>query len=129
VVIPEAPGGALRLRAFPLRAAVGVALQAPGGALVPSLGISMDLLSFRAEGLTDARRGIRVEPAAEAGLSYVAVGRWLFARLRLTGGLSLAPRDFDAGRPEPVFRTPDAYFRAQVEIGLVLWKNRELQPL
>jgi hypothetical protein len=129
VAVPDTTTGALRLRAFPLRAAVGVAIDAPGGALVPSLGLAVDVLSFRAAGLVDARAGTRVEPAAELGLSYLAVTRHVFGRLRLTGGVSLAPRDFDAGRAEPVFRTPAAHLRAQIEIGLVLWKNGGRTPL
>ena len=90
--------------------------------LIPTAGLGLDLLSFRASGLADARQGLRVEPAAVLGGSYLLLGRRLFARGSLVGGWTLAPRDFNAGT-EPVFRTPDAYLRATVELGTVLWKN------
>ena len=57
------------------------------------------------------------------GLAYRAAGRRLFVRGSIWGGFSLAPRDFDAGGTEPVFRTPGAHLRVVVETGLSLWKN------
>jgi hypothetical protein len=123
VAIPGAPGADLRLRSFPVRTAMGVPLRAGPGVLVPAVGLAFDLLSFRVRGLADARDGVRVEPAGELILSYLVAGRSLFARVLAAGGLTFGARDFDAGLPEPVFRTPDAYLRAQVELGVVLWKN------
>jgi hypothetical protein len=124
VPVPDSGGGELRLRGYPLRAAVGLVVPAPGGALVPALGLAVDLLSFRAAGLVDARGGLRIEPAAELGASYLLIGSRLSLRLRGAAGRRLVPRDFEAGGPDPVFRTADGYFRADVEIGLVLWKNQ-----
>jgi hypothetical protein len=121
--VPGSAAGELRLRAFPLRAAVGIALPLLGGVILPAVGASMELLRFRAYGLVDARSGMRVEPSGEVGLAYRAAGRRLFVRGALWGGFSLAPRDFDAGGTEPVFRTPTAYLRVVVEGGLSLWKN------
>jgi hypothetical protein len=121
VPVPDS-GGELRLRGYPLRAALGVPIAVPGGALVPTVGLGLELLSFRATGLVDARSGLRLQPAGEVGASYLVTGRRLFLRLRAGGGRRLAPRDFDAGGPDPVFRTADGYFRADVEVGLVLWK-------
>jgi hypothetical protein len=130
VEVPGTAGaGELRLQSFPLRAAVGVPLRWRASALVPAAGVSLDVLSFRAGGLVDARAGTRVEPAAELGLSYLRAGRALFGRVGLWGGLTLGARDFDAGQAEPVFRTPGAYLRAQIEVGVVLWKNERLAPL
>jgi hypothetical protein len=123
VSIPDSDAGELRLRAFPFRAALGLPLPVPGGALVPTLGAALDLLSFQATGLVDARGGLRLEPAAEVGVSYLLTGRRLYLRLRGGAGRRLFPRDFEAGLPQPVFRTADAYFRADVEVGLVLRKN------
>jgi hypothetical protein len=114
---------ALRLRSFPLRLLVGVRLPVGSGTLVPAVGAALDLLSFRAAGLDDARSGLRVEPAVEGGLSYLWSGSTLFARAGLFGGRTVAAHDFDAGLTQPVFRTPGAYLRAQVELGFVLWKN------
>jgi hypothetical protein len=123
VDVPRTGGqGQLRLRAYPVRLGLGVPFALGPGALIPTAGLSLDLLSFRASGLADARQGLRVEPAAELGGSYLLLGRRLFARGSLVGGWTLAPRDFSAGT-EPVFRTPDAYLRATVELGAVLWKN------
>src|SRR4030095_5735049 len=93
---PYAPGGALRLRAFPLRGAAGVPLAPLGGTLIPGAGLSVDARRFQADGLADAQRGMRAEPAAEVGVGYRAAGRRLFVRGSLWGGFSLAPRDFDA---------------------------------
>jgi hypothetical protein len=121
--VAVAPGADLRLRAYPLRAGLGVPLPLFGGTILPAAGVTLDLLQFRASGLSDAQRGLRLEPAAELGLGYRAAGRRLFVRGSLWGGFSLAPRDFDAGMAEPVFRTSAAYLRVQVETGLVLWKN------
>jgi hypothetical protein len=124
IPVPASGGGELRLRAFPLRGALGVPLSIPGGTLVPTAGMSLDLLSFRAAGLADARSGLRVDPAVELGASYLVARRRLYVRARLATGLALAPRDFRVGSGTlPVFRTADAYFRAQIELGLVLWKN------
>jgi hypothetical protein len=125
VAIPDAgPGAELRLRSFPVRLAVGLPLRLTRAqVLVPMAGLSLDVLSFRAAGLTDARRGVRLEPAAEAGASYLLMGPRLFGRIEVAGGLTLGARDFDAGVGPPVFRTPSAYLRAQIEVGLVLWKN------
>jgi hypothetical protein len=121
--VPGSAAGGLRLRAFPLRAAVGIPLPLLGGVILPAVGASVDLLRFRAYGLVDARSGTRVEPSGELGLAYRAAGRRLFVRAALWGGFSLAPRDFDAGGTEPVFRTPIAHLRVVVEGGLSLWKN------
>jgi hypothetical protein len=124
VAVPGSSGSAdLRLRAFPLHAGIGAAFAALGGAIGPMAGLNLDLLSFQARGLVDARRGLGLEPAAELGLSYRAASRRLFVRGALWGAYSLAPRDFDAGGAAPVFRTPSVTFRAQIEAGLVLWKN------
>jgi hypothetical protein len=46
-----------------------------------------------------------------------------FWRGQLAGGLSLAPRDFAAEGQTATYRTPATYLRAQVEVGLRLWKN------
>jgi hypothetical protein len=124
VVVPGSnEQGHLRVRAFPLRAAVGVPLALGGGVLVPSAGLGFDVLSFRSTGLVQARAGTRLEPAAELGASYLVVGRRMFLRGLFAGGLTLVASDFDAGQPEPVLRTPDAYLRVVLELGLVLWKN------
>jgi hypothetical protein len=121
--VPGTAGADLRLRAFPLRAALGIPLPLLGGVMQPAAGVTVDVLRFRARGLVDARSGTRVEPSAELGLAYRAVGPRLFVRGSLWGGFSLAPRDFDADGAEPVLRTPAAYVRVMVETGLSLWKN------
>jgi hypothetical protein len=122
--VPRSGGTAsLRLRAFPVRAALGIPLSLAAGVILPAVAVNLDLLSFRARGLIDAQSGLRVEPSAELGLAYRAGGRRLFVRGSLWGGLSLSPRDFDAGGSEPVFRTPAAYLRLALEVGLALWKN------
>jgi hypothetical protein len=123
VAVPAAPGARLRLRTYPLRAALGVPLRWRGGVFLPAAGMAVDLIQFRANGLADARRGLRVEPASELGIGYRAAGQRFFLRGSLWGGLSLAPRDFDADPGQSVFRTPSAYLRLQIETGLVLWKN------
>jgi hypothetical protein len=115
--------GRLDLRAYPLRLAIGLPVGFLGGVLVPAVGASVDILSFRASGLVDARRGERIEPAAEIGASYRVAWRGLFARALVSGGVTAGARDFDAGGGAPVFRTPDGYLRAGVELGVVLWKN------
>jgi hypothetical protein len=86
------------------------------------------VISFRASGLEDNRSGRRLDPAVELGASYLVTGKRLFARALLTTGLTLVQRDFGAERAgadpgTPVFRTADAYFRALLEVGVVLWKN------
>jgi hypothetical protein len=121
--VPDAPESALRLRSFPLRAGLGVPLRFGAGTLVPALGTSVDVISFRASGLVDARQGTRLEPAVELGASWLMSRRAMFARATVAGGVTLGPRDFDAGAATTVFRTPGAYLRAQIELGLVLWKN------
>ena len=122
--IPQPAGaGELRLRAYPLRVGFGVPIAVAGGALVPALGVDLDLLSFQASGLADARQGWRLDPSATAGVSYRWSGRGLFLRVSVAGGLALAPRDFDAGGAAPVFRTPNGHLRAHIEMGWWLWKN------
>jgi hypothetical protein len=108
-----------------VRLAAGLPLRlSPSMMLVPTAGVSLEVLAFRAAGLADARRGTRLEPAAELGASYLLIGGpGLFGRISVAGGLTLGARDFDAGLAQPVFRTPSAYLRAQIEVGLVLWKN------
>ena len=105
VQVASAQAADLRLRAFPLRAGLGLPLAWGGGVILPAVGVNLDLLAFRARGLVDARSGVRVEPAGEVGLGYRAGNRRWFVRGSLWGGLSLAPRDFDAGGEQPVFRT------------------------
>jgi hypothetical protein len=123
VAVAGAPGAELRLRAFPLRLGVGGWWAAPAGALIATAGISADLVQFRALGLADARTGVRFDPAAELGVGYFFdLGR-LFVRASLGGGLTLAPRDFDVGRGDPVYRTPAGYVRSHVEVGWILWKK------
>jgi hypothetical protein len=123
-VFAAGPEAALRLRSFPLHLGLALPLRlTPSMFLVPMAGMGLEVLSFRATGLTDARQGVRLEPAAEAGVSYLLAGESVFGRLSLTGGLNLGPRDFDAGLAQPVFRTPGAYLRVQIEVGVVLWKN------
>jgi hypothetical protein len=123
-VIPV-PGstGELRLRAFPVRASLGVAVPVPGGMMVAAAGVNLDVLFFQASGLEDARRGTRVDPALELATSYIVRRGRLFVRARVAAGRALSPWDFDARRPVPVFRTADAYFRGQIEVGVVMWKN------
>jgi hypothetical protein len=124
VAVPgTAPAADLRLRAFPLRAGLGVPLGWRSGVILPAVGVNLDLLTFRARGLQDARSGVRVEPAAEVGLGYRAGNRRWFVRGSLWGGLSLAPRDFDAGGEQPVYRTAAGYLRVAVEGAFALWKN------
>jgi hypothetical protein len=127
--VPGTPEAALRLRAFPLRLSLGLGLDMWRGWLGPELGAGIDLLSFQAAGLTDARSGLRVEPVAEAGLWYLWSGSTLFARGGVLGGASFHAHDFDAGLTQPVFRTPGAYLRAQFELGFVLWKNPRRRDL
>jgi hypothetical protein len=121
------PGSALpadlQLRAYPLRAAVGRPFAMLGGALAPTLGLEADLVSFSARGLQDARSGTRLLPAAAVGLGYRRDGQRFHARGSLIGAWALAARDFDAGGSRPVFRTPNAYLRLEVEVGVALWKN------
>jgi hypothetical protein len=124
VPVPGSTDATLSLRSFPLRAAIGVPVRLGASVLVPQAGFSAELLSFRASGLVDARAGTRVVPALELGASWLLARRRIFARVGVAGGLTLGGRDFDAGLGQPVFRTPGAYLRAQVELGLVLWKNR-----
>ena len=121
--VPTSGTGQLRVRAFPARAALGVPVGGLGGTLLPTVGLNMDVLTFRAEGLRDARSGVVLEPAAELALGYRRSGPRLFVRGVVAGGLTLGARDFDAGIAEPVFRTPAGYFRALLELGLLLWKN------
>jgi hypothetical protein len=123
-VFAAGPEAALRLRSFPLHLGLDLPLRlTPSMFLVPMAGMGLEVLSFRATGLSDARQGVRLEPAVEAGVSYLLAGESVFGRLSLTGGLNLGPRDFDAGLAQPVFRTPGAYLRVQIEVGVVLWKN------
>ena len=121
--VPATASGELRLRAFPARLALGVPVRLGWATLVPAAGMGLDVLWFRSSGLADARQGVRLEPAAEVATSCLMARGALFGRLTLAGGLTLGGRDFDAGQPEPVFRTPGAYLRAQFELGVVLWKN------
>ena len=68
VPVPGAPEATLLVRAYPLRVGLGVPFRPRRWmAIVPTAGLSLDLLSFRAQGLTDAQHGVRLEPAAEAG--------------------------------------------------------------
>jgi hypothetical protein len=83
----------------------------------------VDTITFRARGVADAKSGVRVDPAAEGGVAYVVARRGLFVRALVFAGVSLAPRDFDAGRPAPVFRTPGSYVRAEIDLGVVLGKK------
>jgi hypothetical protein len=122
-VAGSAEAADLRLRAFPLRAGLAVPLAWGPGVFLPAVGVNVDLLAFRARGLVDARSGVRVEPAGEVGLGYRVGNRRWFVRGTLWGGLSLAPRDFDAGGEQPVFRTAASYVRVAVEGALALWKN------
>jgi hypothetical protein len=124
VEVPRSGGAAdLRLRAFPLRAALGIPVPVSGGVLLPAVGMNLDLLTFRASGLLDAQSGLRVDPAAELGLGYqIGQGR-LVVRTSVWGGLSLSPRDFDAAGSGSVYRTPAAHLRLAVEAGLAVWKN------
>lgn len=124
VAVPGAAGAILRVRSYPLRLGLGVPFRPRRWmTIVPAAGVSLDLLSFRAQGLNDARDGLRLEPAAELGASYLVAGKRAFARIAFAGGLTLGARDFDAGPGQTVFRTPGAYLRAQVEVGVVLGKN------
>jgi hypothetical protein len=117
-------GGELRLRSFPLRAHVGVPIALSAGALVPALGLSADVVSFRGEGLAEARSGVRFDPAAEAALGYVATFNRLYVRVAVAGGLTLAPRDYSVDPPGiALYRSPAVYVRSQVEVGVRLWKN------
>ena len=117
------PEGRLTLRAYPLRASLGLPVRfGASGWLVPAVATGVDLLSFSASDLTDARSGLRTEPVVEAGLSYLAAGGPLYGRIRVMGGLTLRSHSFDALRAEPIFRTPNAYLRAQLEIGTRLGK-------
>jgi hypothetical protein len=113
----------LRLRAFPLRAALGLPVALGGGQLLPVVGMTVDLVSFQATGLTDAGGGLRVEPAAELGVGYRRAGPRWFWRAQASGGFSLLPRDFAAEGQPPAYRAPAAHLRALVEVGPVLWKN------
>jgi hypothetical protein len=123
VEVGGATAGELRLRAFPLRAAFGIPLGLGGGQLIPLAGVTLDLTSFRATGLADARSGLRAEPAAELGVGYRRAGPSWFWRAQAGAGFSLRPRDFAAEGQEPAYRSPAAYLRALVEVGPVLWKN------
>jgi hypothetical protein len=124
-----ADSGTLRLRSFPVRVALGVPWRLGRGVVVPAAGLSVDVLAFRASGLADARSGTRLVPAGELVLSYLLPWRRLFGRVTLAGGLGLGGRDFDAGGAAPVFRTPGAYLRGQIELGWVLWKNERVPRL
>jgi hypothetical protein len=115
--------GELRLRAFPLRAAFGIPVGVGAGQLVPLAGVTVELTSFEATGLADARSGLRAEPSIELGLGYRRAGPSWFWRVQAGGGFSLAPRDFAAEGQAPAHRAPAAYLRALVEVGPVLWKN------
>jgi len=116
--------GRLQLRSFPLRLQLGVPVPVPGGALVPALGFSGELVSFRASDVDDPQAGVRFDPAAELTLGYLIVVRGFYLRASAAGGLTLAPRDYEVNPPGlAVYRSPAAYLRTQVELGLVLWKN------
>jgi hypothetical protein len=122
--VTGAPGGELRLRSFPLRAHLGVPVPVAAGVLVPALGFSADLVSFRGAGLADEQAGVRFDPAAEAALGYVTSLGPLYLRLTAAGGLTLAPRDYSVDPPGiALYRSPAAYLRTQVEVGVRLWKN------
>jgi len=126
VEVPGAPGATLRVRSYLLRLAAGAAYRPrPAMTIVPSAGISLDLISFRTQGLVDSRSGLRLEPAAELGASYLVSGESAFVRVAVAGGWTPWARDFDAGVGQPVFRTPGAYLRAMLELGVVLAKRRD----
>jgi hypothetical protein len=124
IAFPATSGdGALLLRAFPARAALSLRWPVGPGLCLPAVGASLDWISFHARGLAQARAGVRLDPGAELGLAYLLARRGMFVRGFLFGGVALAPRDFTADRPTPVFRTPGGYLRAGIDLGVVLGKK------
>jgi hypothetical protein len=124
VAIPGSePDTVLLLRSYPLRVAVGAALPGPlGGTLLPAVGANLDWLSFKGQGvvLDDPGSGTRFDPALEAGAGWGRRFGHLMLVVRLAAGWSLQPRDFDAHRADPIFRTPAGYLRAAIETAFVL---------
>ena len=84
------------------------------------MGASVDWITFATSGVDQADSGRRVETAVEASLGYLRVIGRAALGLRLAGGWVLNPRDFDAGRSQPVFRTPGAYLRLELGLGFAL---------
>lgn len=127
-IVGTEPGAQLSLRAFPVRVHVGPALVMPvGGWLLPVVGASLDWVTFVSRGVQPASDGSgsgrRLDAALEGGVGYLRLFGHLGVGLRLAAGWALHPRDFDAGRPEPVFRTPGAYLRADLQVGFAVGKD------
>jgi hypothetical protein len=123
-IVGTEPGAQLSLRAFPVRVHVGPALSLPvGGLLLPVVGASLDCVTFVSHGVQPLASGRRLDAALEGGVGYLRLFGHLGVGLRLAAGWALHPRDFDAGRPEPVFRTPSAYLRADVQVGFAVGKD------
>jgi hypothetical protein len=127
-IVGTEPGAQLSLRAFPLRVHVGPALSLPvGGLLLPVVGASLDWVTFVSRGIQPASdgggSGRRLDAALEGGVGYLRLFGHLGVGLRLAAGWALHPRDFDAGRSEPVFRTPGAYLRADLQVGFAVGKD------
>jgi hypothetical protein len=123
-IVGTEPGAQLSLRAFPVRVHVGPALLLPvGGWLLPVVGASLDGITFVSRGVPQPASGRRLDAALEGGVGYLRLFGHLGVGLRLAAGWALHPRDFDAGRPEPVFRTPGAYLRADLQLGFAVGKD------
>ena len=120
-IVGTEPGARLALRAYPLRASAGAAWRlSTHDLLVPSLGASVDWITFAASGVDQAASGRRADAALEGALAYLRALGPVAVGLRLAAGWALAPRDFDAGRSQPVFRTPAAYLRLELSAGFAL---------
>ncbi|HEY2901565.1 MAG TPA: hypothetical protein VGL59_13370 [Polyangia bacterium] len=118
------PDAYLSLRAYPVRASAGGAFRLPvGGLLLPAVGVSLDWVTFAGHGLDQEQSGRRLDSAVEGGVGYLRLFGRVGVGLRLAAGWALAPRDFDAGRSTPVFRTPGAYLRAELQVGFALGKD------
>ncbi|HEX3698699.1 MAG TPA: hypothetical protein VH374_25245 [Polyangia bacterium] len=118
------PDAYLALRAYPVRASAGGAFRLPvGGLLLPAVGVSLDWLTFSAYGLDQKQSARRLDSALEGGVGYLRLFGRVGVGLRLAAGWALGPRDFDAGRSTPVFRTPGAYLRGELQVGFALGKD------
>jgi hypothetical protein len=118
--VPGTASARLRLREHPLRALLGARFGVAGGALHAAAGLGANELVYSSEGLAGAVDDVAVELGGEGGCWYTRrIAGPLAFRVGLSGGLVAAPRDFDAGQLEPVYRTARGYLRGELGLGLL----------